>query len=45
MFFSHHGADETRRLMLDAGLLLEREDVLQQDNEDTEFLWLTAHKP
>jgi len=45
MFFSHHHADKTRRLVLDAGLLFERVEVLRQDNEETEFLWITARKP
>jgi hypothetical protein len=45
VFFSHHHADKTRRLVLDAGLLFERVEVLRQDNEETEFLWITARKP
>lgn len=44
MFFSHHDCDVTKRLVLDAGLLLERVEMLQQDNESTEFLWITARK-
>jgi hypothetical protein len=33
------------QLVLDAGLLLERTEVLQQDNEDTQFFWITGRKP
>lgn len=44
MFFSHHDADETKRLVLDAGLLFEQIEVVRQDNEETEFLWITARK-
>ena len=45
MFFSHYGSDVTMQLVLDAGLLLERTEVLQQDNEDTQFFWITGRKP
>ena len=44
MYFSHHGSEQTRRLVRKAGFRLEREDVVQQDNEAAEFLWLTARK-
>ena len=42
MFFSHYDRAVTQELILDSGLLVERAEVLQQDNEDTEFLWITA---
>ncbi len=45
MFFSHHDSAVATQLVLDAGLRLERTEVLQQDNEKTEFLWITAQKP
>ena len=45
MFFSHYDGDLTQELILDAGLLVERAEVLQQDNEETEFLWITARRP
>jgi hypothetical protein len=45
MFFSHYDSDGSKRLVADAGLLIERAEVLQQDNESTRFLWITASKP
>jgi hypothetical protein len=45
MFFSHHHRALTQELVSDAGLLVERAEVLQQDNEETEFLWITARRP
>lgn len=31
MFFSHHNSDVSKRLVVDAGLVIERAEVLQQD--------------
>jgi cyclopropane fatty-acyl-phospholipid synthase-like methyltransferase len=45
MFFSHYDGARTQELISDAGLLVERAEALQQDNEETEFLWITARKP
>ena len=45
MFFSHHDADTTRRLVRDVGLHIEQAEVVRQDNEATEFLWITARRP
>jgi cyclopropane fatty-acyl-phospholipid synthase-like methyltransferase len=45
MFFSHYDSDVSKRLVADAGLLIERAEVLQQDYESTRFLWITACKP
>jgi hypothetical protein len=49
MFFSHHDADTTKQLVRDAGLILDCVEVLKQDNEidnqNVEFLWITAQKP
>jgi cyclopropane fatty-acyl-phospholipid synthase-like methyltransferase len=45
MFFSHHDMDMTKHLIADAGLVIENAEILQQDNEDVQFLWITAHKP
>ncbi len=42
-FFSQHNADETKPLVLDAGLLLEQVEVVRQDNEETE--WPAAARP
>ncbi|KJC55665.1 hypothetical protein UP10_38975 [Bradyrhizobium sp. LTSPM299] len=45
MFFSHHDAETTKRLVSDAGLAITKAEVIQQDNEDARFLWITAYKP
>ena len=45
MFFSHYDRALTQELVSGAGLLVERAEVLQQDNEDTQFLWITARTP
>jgi SAM-dependent methyltransferase len=45
MFFSHHDADTTRQLVHAAGLGIEHAEVVRQDNEDADFLWITARKP
>jgi cyclopropane fatty-acyl-phospholipid synthase-like methyltransferase len=45
MFFSHYDRALTQELVSDAGLLVERAEVLQQDNEETEFLWITVRRP
>jgi cyclopropane fatty-acyl-phospholipid synthase-like methyltransferase len=45
MFFSHYDGALTQELISHAGLLVERAEVLQQDNEETEFLWITARTP
>jgi hypothetical protein len=44
MFFSHLDPDETRRLVDDAGFRIEQAELLRQDNEEAEFLWITARK-
>ena len=45
MVFSHNAPEATRRMVCDAGLVIERAEVLKQDNEDQSFLWITARKP
>ena len=45
MFFSHLDPNETKRLVNDAGLRLERTELLKQDNEETTFFWIAARKP
>ena len=42
MLFSHYDGARTQELISDAGLVVERAEVLQQGNEETEFLWITA---
>ena len=44
MFFSHHDPEMTKRLVQGAGLRLEKVEMLEQDNEEAVFLWITAHK-
>jgi SAM-dependent methyltransferase len=47
MFFSHFGARRNRRLVEEAGLLIE-ESVIQvepEDMHDTRFLWIVARAP
>jgi SAM-dependent methyltransferase len=45
MFFSHHDPEVAKRLVNDAGLRLERAELLEQDNETASFLWIAARKP
>jgi ubiquinone/menaquinone biosynthesis C-methylase UbiE len=45
MFFSHHDPEATKNLASDAGLVIAKAELIQQDNEDVRFLWITAHKP
>jgi hypothetical protein len=45
MFFSHYDGVVTQELIADAGLLVQRAEGFQQDNEETEFLWITARAP
>jgi cyclopropane fatty-acyl-phospholipid synthase-like methyltransferase len=44
MFFSHYDSDASKRLVANAGLVIERAEVLRQDDESTRFLWITACK-
>ena len=44
MFFSHLDPDETKRLVNDAGFRIEQAELLKQDNEEAEFLWIAARK-
>lgn len=45
MLFSHNAPDATKRMVCEAGLDVERVEILRQDNEDQSFLWITARKP
>jgi SAM-dependent methyltransferase len=47
MFFSHFSARVNRRLVTDAGLLIERADVVTEpeDRHDARFLWVVARAP
>ncbi len=45
MFFSHYNADANLALLAAAGLIVERAEQLDQDNEDARFLWIVARKP
>ena len=44
MFFSHHAPEVAAQLMVAAGFELERVEVLEQDNEAVQFLWLSGRK-
>jgi SAM-dependent methyltransferase len=47
MYFSHFSARVNRRLVVEAGLVVERADVLiePEDRFDARFLWVLARKP
>jgi SAM-dependent methyltransferase len=47
MFFSHFSARVNRRLIAEAGLLIERADVVAEpeDRHDARFLWVVARAP
>lgn len=47
MFFSHFGARRNRRLVAEAGLVVEESVVEQEpeDRHDARFLWLVARRP
>jgi SAM-dependent methyltransferase len=45
MYFSQHDAATNMRLIQEAGLVVERSDIVKQDNEDATFLWIIARKP
>ncbi len=45
MFFSQHDATTNLRLIEEAGLVVERAEIVAQDNEDAKFLWVMARKP
>ncbi|HUE15947.1 MAG TPA: methyltransferase domain-containing protein [Planctomycetaceae bacterium] len=44
MYFSNYDAATSLRLIADAGLTIERTEVMSQDNETAEFLWVVATK-
>jgi len=44
MFFSHYDPQVTRQLVLDAGFRLEKTELLEQDNEKSEFLWISGRR-
>jgi len=45
MYFSQHDAATNLRLIQEAGLVVERAEIVAQDDEDTKFLWVIARKP
>lgn len=47
MYFSQHSARVNRRLVAEAGLVVERADVLVEpaDREEARFLWVLARRP
>jgi hypothetical protein len=44
MFFSHNAPETTKAIIKNAGLRLDRAEVIKQDNEDASFVWITARK-
>jgi SAM-dependent methyltransferase len=42
MFFSHYDAETNEQLICDAGFSIERAELVDQDNEDAQFLWIIA---
>lgn len=44
MFFSHYDANTNIELLREAGFVIERMEQLDQDNEDSRFLWIVARK-
>jgi 2-polyprenyl-3-methyl-5-hydroxy-6-metoxy-1,4-benzoquinol methylase len=45
MFFSHYDADTYERLLLDAGLTIERTELADEDVEPERFVWVIARRP
>jgi SAM-dependent methyltransferase len=44
MFFGQNSEAKTFKFLRDAGLTVQQTEVERQDNEDAEFLWITAVK-
>lgn len=44
MFFSHYDAKVNEQLVRDAGFVIEKAEVVEQDNEDCRFLWIVARR-
>jgi SAM-dependent methyltransferase len=44
MFFSHYDASTYERLVRDAGLNIELAELVDQDNDDGQFLWVIARR-
>jgi SAM-dependent methyltransferase len=44
MFFSHYGARMNEQLVRDAGLAIERAELVDQDDDDARFLWVIARR-
>jgi SAM-dependent methyltransferase len=45
MFFSHYDASTSIALLRKAGFAIERMEQVDQDNEDSQFLWVVARRP
>ena len=47
MYFSHFSARKNRRLVEEAGLVVDSADVVAEpeDRHDARFLWIVAHAP
>lgn len=44
MFFSHYDSDFNEQLVRQAGFMIEKAEVVEQDNEDCRFLWIVARR-
>jgi SAM-dependent methyltransferase len=44
MYFSQHDATTNLRFIREAGLAVERAEIVAQDNEEAKFLWVIARK-
>jgi 2-polyprenyl-3-methyl-5-hydroxy-6-metoxy-1,4-benzoquinol methylase len=44
MYFSHYDSDANKRLVCDVDLGIERAEVVNQDDEDAQFLWIIARR-
>jgi len=42
MFFSHYDAEANLALLRGAGFVIDRSEVMAQDNETARFLWVVA---
>ena len=45
MYFSHYDAKTNEGLIREAGLAIEKVEIVPQDNEDAKFMWVIARRP
>ncbi len=44
MYFSHYDVEMNMRLVRNAGLAIENSEVVHEDNDDEQFLWVVARR-